>query len=356
MDRPSTDRARLRGEKGTLVVKVGSRVLVAEPERLARLASELAALMAHDRVVLVSSGAIAMGLRVLGLERRPKRMAQLQAASAIGQGALMAAYRDAFAPHGITTGQVLLTHADLAARERFLHVRTAFEGLFAAGALPVVNENDCVAVDEIRFGDNDQLAAMVAAALDARLLVLLSDVEGVLDGEGTRISLLSPDTEVQLHGPRDDVGSGGMASKIQAAQAATSRGGVAVIASGAREGVLEAIVRGEDVGTLVVPTGPRLSSRKAWISVALRPKGVLAIDAGARAALRGGASLLAAGITDVEGEFAAGDPVRIVAEGTNVGQGLAAMGAAEVRLRLGERGVVVVHRDDLVRTERNDSA
>ncbi|MEM7606001.1 MAG: PUA domain-containing protein, partial [Myxococcota bacterium] len=207
-----------------------------------------------------------------------------------------------------------------------------------------------------RFGDNDQLAAMVAAALDARLLVLLSDVEGVLDGEGTRISLLSPDTEVQLHGPRDDVGSGGMASKIQAAQAATSRGGVAVIASGAREGVLEAIVRGEDVGTLVVPTGPRLSSRKAWISVALRPKGVLAIDAGARAALRGGASLLAAGITDVEGEFAAGDPVRIVAEGTNVGQGLAAMGAAEVRLRLGERGVVVVHRDDLVRTERNDSA
>ena len=333
-----------------IVVKIGSRSLVEEPGRFEALADQIAGLGAGLSIVLVSSGAIAMGRRVLGVAQRPTDLAQLQAASAIGQSALMARYESAFQAHGLPVAQVLLTHADLAERARFLNARRALEGILAAGAVPIVNENDAVAVDEIRFGDNDQLAAMVCTLVGADVLVLLSDVEGVRGEGGARISTVNDEMDLSsfIQAPVDDVGSGGMGSKVDAARRGTRSGAVAFIADASDPRVLQRILAGEDVGTLFVPATSSLPSRKAWIAFTLRARGTLAIDEGAAEALQNGASLLSAGLLAVEGDFVAGDAVSVEGPRGLLARGLVRQDSSEARGLVGVQGSVLVHRDDLV--------
>jgi glutamate 5-kinase len=350
-----------------IVVKIGSRSLVGETDRFGQVAAQLAELVSLGReVLLVSSGAVAAGRKRLGIAERPKRLALLQAVAAAGQSSLMRSYEEAFAPHGLRVAQVLLTHADLAARERYLNARNALEALLELGVLPIINENDTVAVDELRFGDNDQLAAMVAALASADLLVLLTDVEGVLDGEGKRIPLVADIDAVTalVRPPTDDVGLGGMASKIEAARRATVNG-IPVIIGDARDAkLLTRILRGEDHGTLFLPHGSPLADKKHWIAYTLKPKGTILVDAGAaRAILEDGASLLPGGIAGVRGDFDVGDAVAILDPSQHeIARGLARFPVSEVARMAGKKpkngkgkSSAVVHRDELVVLSRKGS-
>jgi glutamate 5-kinase len=347
-----------------IVVKVGSRAIV-QPGRFEALAGQIAELRAAGHgIVLVSSGAIALGCRKLGLSGRPRALPQLQAAAAIGQPLLMAAYAQAFAPHGVTVAQVLLTHADMADRARYLNIRHALDALAEDGTVTIINENDTVSTEEIEFGDNDQLASMVAALVAADLLVLLTDVEGLLDEHKQRVSLVQDVDAVKrlVWQENNGVSLGGMGSKLGAAARALQRGVPVAIAGAAEPGVLQAIVAGRDVGTLVLPAGARLASRKHWIAYTLKARGALIVDEGAaRAVAEHKRSLLPAGITDVRGSFRAGDAVSIERQdGSALGRGLVRYDAADVRKLIGARsgeiagrvghyaGDEVVHRDDLV--------
>jgi glutamate 5-kinase len=348
-----------------IVVKIGSRMLAGDPEMIPRLAGEVAALRAEKRsVVVVTSGAIAIGCHRLGYGARPKETARLQAAAAAGQSVLMRRYDEAFAALGVTTAQVLLTHADLADRERLNNARGALGALLEAGAVPIVNENDTVSTEEIYFGDNDQLAAMVAPLVSAELLVLLTDVDGVLDPSGARISVMARDESTTvISSGAVRMGSGGIESKIDAARKACRAGASVVVAPAAISGILAAIVRGDDVGTLFPCVEAPLRARQHWIAYTLRPHGTLVIDAGATSAVRSGkASLLPVGVLGVRGEFEPGDAVRIVApDGSEVGRGLARLGAMDAARAAGKKGrdleavlgpgsadAVLIHKDDLV--------
>jgi glutamate 5-kinase len=345
-----------------LVVKVGSSSLTAVEGGLddARLSALVDALAAREgEVVLVSSGAIAAGLAPLGLTRRPRDLATLQAAASVGQSLLVQRYATAFGRHGRTVGQVLLTADDVVRRSHYRNAQTTLERLLALGVVPVVNENDAVATEEIRFGDNDRLAALVAHLVRADALVLLSDVDGLYDGDPRRAGARLVE---QVDGPKDleavtvggtgsAVGTGGMASKVDAARVATSAGVPVLLTSAAR--VVEAL-RGEG-GTVFAPTGTRSSGRLLWLEHASTPRGRVVLDAGAVAAVCGRRlSLLPAGVTAVEGEFGAGDPVELVGpDGRAVARGLVAYDSAELPALLGrstrELGLrEVVHRDDLV--------
>jgi glutamate 5-kinase len=276
----------------------------------------------------------------------------------------MRRYDEAFAALGVTTAQVLLTHADLADRERLNNARGALGALLEAGAVPIVNENDTVSTEEIYFGDNDQLAAMVAPLVSAELLVLLTDVDGVLDPSGARISVMASDdsTKVLVSGAVR-MGSGGIESKIDAARKACRAGASVVVAPAAISGILAAIVRGDDVGTLFPCVEAPLRARQHWIAYTLRPHGTLVIDAGATTAVRSGkASLLPVGVLGVRGEFEPGDAVRIVApDGSEIGRGLTRLGALDAARAAGKKGrdletvlgpntadAVLIHKDDLV--------
>lgn len=350
-----------------IVVKVGSRSLVSAADRFATLARQIAALRTEGRsVVVVSSGAIALGRQRLGFTVRPKDMAQLQACAAVGQTLLMRAWEEAFAPHAMPVAQLLLTHADLADRERYLNARGALDALIDLGATPIINENDTVSVEEIKFGDNDQLAAMVATLSGADLLVLLTDVEGLLDAEGRRVPVVDDLTAAMslVQAQQGDVGTGGMGSKLEAARRATLRGIPSMIADARDPEVLARIVRGEDVGTLFVPKGGRLASRKHWIAYTLRPRGTLLVDEGAKSALLGGGrSLLPAGLVGVRGDFSPGDSVVIAdTAGRELARGLARYGTRDAAKLAGvatkeiasvlgfHGGDELVHRDDLVLT------
>jgi glutamate 5-kinase len=345
-----------------VVVKIGSRTLAGEPGLFARLAATIAARKGTS-FVIVSSGAIALGIRKLGYRARPKEMARLQAAAAAGQSLLMRAYEEAFAARDLLVAQVLLTHADLADRTRANNARAALGALLEAGAVPILNENDSVAVDEIRFGDNDQLAAMVAPLVDADLVVLLSDVEGLLDGEGRRVPVVRDvATEALPHVRKSTstVGTGGMASKIEAARRATLAGANVVVADARSPGTLDAVLAGEDVGTLFVAARDRLSAKKYWIAFTLRPRGDLLLDRGAAEAVRAkGKSVLSVGVRGVRGDFDVGDAVRLVdPDGKEIARGLARCGARDAaavagkaREELGatlEELAVLVHADELV--------
>src|SRR5688572_6831596 len=268
-------------------------------------------------------------------------MARLQAAAAAGQSVLMRRYDEAFAAAGVTAAQVLLTHSDLTDRERLNNARDALAALLDAGAVPVVNENDTVATDEIRFGDNDQLAAMVVPLVSAELLVLLTDVEGVLDTHGQRIGLMQEGREIGHFADKGErVGTGGIASKLDAATKARRSGAAVVIAAAASEGVLAAVVAGDDVGTLFPPIGEPLRARKHWIAYTLRPRGDLLLDAGAVRALSAGkSSLLPVGVLGVRGDFHPGDAVRLIGiDGVEVGRGLTRLGAPDVARAAGKKG------------------
>lgn len=358
------------GRVKRLVIKIGSRLINEDAVgRPAALAAEVAVLRAEGRqVVVVSSGAIALGRQALGMTERPKELPRLQAAAAVGQGRLMQAWERAFVVHSVPVGQVLLTHDDVRDRGRFLAARHALFALLELGAVPIINENDTVATDEIKFGDNDSLAALVCNLVGAEALVILTDVNGLHDADpragGIRIPIVRDiDREATAaSGTTSSVGTGGMASKVQAAKIAGRSGVPTVVAEGRRADIVQAILAGEDVGTLFIPTDERLASRKHWIAFALRPNGMLVVDAGAATALVDKRkSLLASGIRSVSGNFAAGDAVSIVDEaGRELARGLAGYAAneierirgkrsADIELLLGYKNLdEVVHRDDLV--------
>ena len=348
-----------------VVVKIGSRALCSEGGRLARVAEQVATqVKAGRKVVLVTSGAVALGRERLELTERPKKVALLQAAAAAGPSLLMRAYEDAFEARGLHVAQVLLTHDVVSDRDRYLNARQAIDALLKLGVVPIINENDTVSVDELRFGDNDQLAAMVCTLIGADLLVLLSDVIGILDDHGDRISLVRDVADIEgfIRPPEDDIGLGGMQSKVEAARRATLHGLPVVVGPAASDDFLDALMRGEDVGTLLLPHGSPLPSRKHWIMYTLKPRGRIVIDAGAcRAVAERNSSLLPAGIVSVKGSFKVGDAVSIVSEkGTELARGLARYDAADVKLlagghsqqiaeRIGNHaGDEVVHRDDIV--------
>jgi glutamate 5-kinase len=354
-----------------LIVKVGASALTngagrLVPEQLERLAGDIAAsVSAGGQVVLVSSGAIACGMARLGLSKRPAALAQLQACAAIGQSELMHLYTRAFAQRGLLTAQVLLTQEDLADRARFRNAKQTLLTLLHRRVVPVVNENDTVAVEEITFGDNDRLAALVAVAVDAQLLIVLSDVDGFLqDGKPLeRVESVSRVASLVQPGRTRNVTKGGMASKLEAARIVGHSGIPMIIANGTRSGSLAAILAGQPVGTLFVPPRARLTAKKWWIAYALRrPQGVIVVDAGASEALAArGKSLLASGVRQVRGRFDAGAFVALEDEaGREFARGVTGyssdellriqgLRSAEVSKRLGRpRAREVVHRDHLV--------
>jgi glutamate 5-kinase len=374
------------------VVKIGSAVLAAPPPgasradrsshaaRIASLCDEVAALCrlgqpasARRLPTVVTSGAVALGVQRLGLPGKPKEMALKQAAAAAGQSRLMRLYDDAFEERGLTCAQVLLTHADIAHRGRYLNARRALGALLGRGVVPVINENDTVSVEEIKFGDNDALAAMVVDLVESDLLVILTDAGGVFtadprkDPRATRLSVIervTPAVEA-LAGDGSGgsgLGTGGMLSKLRAARRASEAGVPCAIVPGV-PGILGRLLAGEDVGTLVLAQGERRSLRQRWM-LDLKARGELRIDDGARAALLDRKkSLLPSGVQEVVGSFSAGDPVEIASlDGRRIARGLAVYSAEEVRRirglsshqiepTLGYRLLdCVVHRDDLVVT------
>jgi glutamate 5-kinase len=362
-------------EARTIVVKLGTRALLAgsheiDQERLARRMAELVRARAEGRfVVLVSSGAIGLGWPRLGYASRPTTIPQLQAAAAVGQSHLMQQYIALLAPLGVHAAQLLLTHGDFQDRRRYLNLRHAIRALHDAGALPIINENDTVSVNEIRFGDNDLLAALVANAIGADLTVLLTDVHGLFDGERKvdEVPEITPAVEGLIRsGPTQGYGSGGMWSKLEAARQVTRAGGSLVVAHGVEDS-LDAILSGEPRGTLFTPTDDRLDHRKRWIAWSVRDAGSLSVDAGAvQAILRDGRSLLPAGITSCTGDFLAGDAVLVQGPGgETVAKGLVNYAASDVRQIMGRKSSEVaavlgrreydeiIHRDNLVSLGKN---
>lgn len=349
-----------------IVVKIGSRAIMGgEDGRFQMMADQAAELIKRGHtIVIVSSGAVGLGCKRLGLIGRPKTLPMLQAAAAIGQSRLMDAYEAAFGVHGIPVGQVLLTHAGVADRERYLNVQRAMDALFELGAVPIINENDAVSTEELKFGDNDQLAAMVAPLVGADLLVLLTDVEGLLDDNKVRIPIVHDPEEVRsfIWAHTSNVSLGGMLSKVGAAERALRGGLPVVIAPASDPRTLMRLIDGEDIGTLFLPAGSKLASRKHWIGFVLKMRGVITVDEGASKALvTHNRSLLAAGITAVRGRFRADDAVSIErADGREIARGLSRYDARDVRKLVGARsdeieqrvghyvGDEIVHRDDLV--------
>ncbi len=358
----STDETRARDRLKrcrSIIIKIGSKSLSGDAWQ--RLADEVVLLRsAGKRVTIVSSGAIALGMGRLGLKARPKDMPWLQAAAAAGQSTLMRRWEDAFEPLGVTTAQVLLTHADLADRTRTNNARSALAVLFEAGAVPIINENDAVSVEEIKFGDNDQLASMVVPLCDADALLLLSDVDGLLDDRGVRVPFVrSIAKEARQHAgeSRSGVGTGGMVSKLEAARRATIAGASAIIAPARRQGVVTDVLAGGDVGTLFPPASARMNARKHWIAFTLRPRGALILDAGAAAAVAKNKSLLAVGVLGVRGSFHAGDSVSLVdTTGREIARGLVRLSAVDAARAAGRRDEEgeIVHRDDLAQLPADD--
>ncbi|MBM3983128.1 MAG: glutamate 5-kinase [Planctomycetes bacterium] len=322
----------------TVVVKVGTNVL-ADPtghldrHRIQSLADQLHRARSGGRaVVLVTSGAIGAGVGKLALGKRPTDLAHLQACAAVGQSALMQLYQESLAPYGVHTAQILLTASDFENRARYLNARNTILTLFEYGALPIINENDTVSVAEIKFGDNDHLAAMVTNLLRAPLLVLLTNVDGLYSDDprtNTDAKLLAtvPNIDSTVTGlaaaTKSALGTGGMESKLKAARLVTVAGEAVIMANGSLDGILDRVLAGEAVGTLFLPHGTEVPSRKRWFGLTVRPKGTLRLDAGARQAVRDGKSLLPIGVTAVVGDFGKGDVVAICApDGAEVARGL----------------------------------
>lgn len=325
-------------------------------------------------VIVVTSGAVGAGLSRLGLTERPKTIPETQAAAAVGQGLLMHTYETLFSQYGHIVAQVLLTRGDITDRNRHLNARNTLVTLLKNGVIPIINENDTVSVDELRFGDNDRLAALVSGLVDADLLVLLSDVDGVYDADPRS----SPDAQLipiitdpaewfeAAGGPGSRFGSGGMATKLQAAQIATQSGCAVIVANGSNPGVIYDILAGKPVGSLFVPPkNRRLDMRQRWIALFQTPQGEIDVDAGAgEALLFQGKSLLPIGVTAVRGEFKRGDLVQVCdASGYEIARGLVNYSSRQMEKIMGQPTEVipkllghdltdeVIHRDDLVITQ-----
>jgi glutamate 5-kinase len=361
----------------TVVVKVGTNVLAGSdgallPGRVQDLADQIQRMRANGRkVLLVSSGAIGAGVGRLGLDRRPSDLRQLQACAAIGQCFLMQAYEECLAKHGTHTAQILLTAGDFDNRQRYLNVRNTIATLFEWGCLPIINENDTVSVAEIRFGDNDHLAAMVTNLLQAPLLVLLSVVDGLypsdpkLDANAEvlpTVPLIDSAVMELAGGSRSSLGSGGMRSKLRAARLATAAGESVILANGTQPGILDAIFAAEPIGTLFLPHGGTLPAWKRWVGYTAQPKGELVVDIGAEGAIRkNGRSLLPIGVVRVIGTFKKGDVVALSASsGREFARGLSNYSSEDATRICGLRteqiseklGTLpyeeIIHRDNLV--------
>lgn len=376
MGEANSNRARLADAR-RIVVKIGSRVLVQrtgrpDRRRMRELVRQLATLHEQGReVVVVSSGAIGSGIEALGWRKRPTTLKLLQMAAAVGQSRLMAAYDELFSAHDIRIGQILLTHEDLRHRTRHLNASETMGTLLEHRVIPIVNENDVVAIDEIKFGDNDLLAALTSLLVQADALVLLTTVDGFRAPAGTgrtrRVPSLAgvSDKELSLAlGKGSELSTGGMASKLQSAGMVAENGIPVVIANGRSDGILDRVLSGADAGTLIEANAQAaaLSRRERWITLFHRPEGALVIDDGARTALlEKGRSLLPVGIREVEGNFDAGAVVSIkTQDGSQLGRGLSDYSSAEIRLMKGKHSQdlesmlgqsetpVIVHRDNLV--------
>lgn len=355
-------RSELLKDASRIVVKVGTGVLTdsrkqPDLQQMAQLVGQIAELRrAGKEVVLVSSGAVGAGMGVLGHARRPVELSELQACAAVGQSRLMATYEKLFATHQLAVAQILLTHDDLEHHERHLNARNTLVTLLRRGVVPIINENDVVSVTELKFGDNDKLSALVASLLPADLLVILTTVDGVIENFAkanartlARIERIDAALESIAGGTDSATAVGGMASKIQAAKIVVRSGIPLVIASGKKKRALLRVAAGEEEGTLFVPEARRLRGRKRWIAFFHHPKGTLFVDSGARKALReNGRSLLPPGIARCEGEFAAGEVVRICdLDGTEFARGIAGFSFREIADGQPKR-TEVVHRDNLV--------
>jgi glutamate 5-kinase len=360
-----------------VVIKIGSRVLTDDEGGLdhaviGRICGDIALLRERGKqVVVVSSGAIAAGRSELGLKVKPKTIPQKQAAAAIGQTRLMRAYEEALAPHGLKAAQLLLTSEDLGSRQRFLNARATIDTLLGYGIIPVINENDTVVVDEIKFGDNDNLSALVTNVAESDLLLILTDVEGLFNADPGQypdarliplVQVITRELERSAGGSASSVGTGGMVTKVAAAKKAGKNGVPTILVAGKRAGILSAAMRGEEVGTLFLPQGAGLNGRKHWIAYTLKPAGRVTVDDGARNVLqKKGKSLLPSGVIGVDGRFERGACVRICGmDGSEFARGLsdyssseiarlAGHNSSEIEELLGYRYAdVIIHRDNLV--------
>lgn len=375
---PSTAlRKQLMSKVRCLVVKVGTAVLTGDDgqldkRRIVHIAEQLTALHQRGiRVTLVSSGAVGAGIGLTGQASRPRSMPLLQATAAIGQPRLMALYAKALAPHGIHAGQVLVSRHDFEERVRYVNIRNTLDALHRIKAIPIINENDTIAIEELdRFADNDTISALMTNLLRADLLVILTVVDGLLDGEGNLVDLVTQvdeRAEGLVRKDKSKLGSGGMMSKLGAARLVTDAGEVVVIANGRAPNALVRLLEGERVGTIFAPAAKKLSARQRWLAGAVHPAGRIVVDAGAaQAVLQKGKSLLARGITQVAGPFARGMIVRVVApDGRTIAHGICnyshdelnrikGLKSAEFAAVLGRQSLdEVIHRDNLVVTVGN---
>jgi glutamate 5-kinase len=361
----------------TVVVKIGTNLLTDRQrgihrERIAEFARDVAQLQAlGTNVALVSSGAVGAGVAALQLRRRPATIPEKQATAAIGQPILMEAYEAAFRKQGRTVAQILLTKDDFVTRTRYLNARNTLKVLFAMGVVPIINENDSVAVDEIKLGDNDNLSAYVASLIGSDLLIILSDVDGLFSDDPTHnsraelipvVEKVTPEIEKLAQKSRGELSTGGMITKIQAAKRCAASGVAMIIANGKKPGVLREIFEGNVTGTLFLPGGPRLNTRKRWIGLVSNPKGDVAVDEGARVALLvRQKSLLPSGIVRVDGDFEADDTISVRdAAGQEIARGVSNYSSLDLDKIKGRRSTEierilgrpsraeVIHKDNLV--------
>ena len=360
-----------------VVIKIGSGVLT-DPEGtldmvvIGQICDEIALLRHRGlEVIVVSSGAIAAGRNELGLTDKPRTIPHKQAAAAIGQTRLMQAYQTSLAPNNLKAAQVLLTSEDLGSRQRFLNARATLDALLGFGIIPVINENDTVVVDEIKFGDNDNLSALVTNVAEAHLLLILTDIEGFYSADPRTypdarliplVKAITREVEHAAGGAGSAVGTGGMATKIAAARKAGKNGVATIMVSGKQRGIVTAALQGEEVGTLFLPSGTGLNRRKHWIAYTLKPSGMIIVDDGARnALLKKGKSLLPSGIVSVQGRFERGACVRLCGfDGVEFARGLSDYSSGESIRLIGCKsseieellgyhyGDVIIHRDNLV--------
>ena len=361
-----------------LVIKVGTRLLAhstgrLNPDYIESLVNQVAGLHRQGKeVILVSSGAIGAGMGRLQMERRPGSIPEKQAAAAVGQGLLVQIYEKLFSEHGVTVAQVLVTRTDLVSRRRYINARNTIYCLLKWGVVPIINENDTVSVEEIKFGDNDQLSALVAGLIDARLLIILTSIDGFYSGNPRKdpnarlipvVNEITPRLKSWAGLSNDDLATGGMVTKLQAAEIATNSGVGVYIADGTAPDILNRIISGEQVGTYFLPRKRYLSHRKRWIAYGQVVKGSVTVDNGAKRALcRQGKSLLPVGVISVDGSFKTGDLVKVLdLEGRELGRGLTNFSSTELsRIKTHASGEIpailggadepeeVIHRDNLV--------
>ncbi len=355
-----------------IVIKLGTGVLTTgigklDTARIAALSSEVAAFRARGiEVIVVSSGAVGLGMGRLGLEKKPRDISKKQACAAVGQSLLMQYWQDGLDPHGLTAAQVLLTHDDLRGRQRYLGVKDCLETLIDYGTIPVINENDTVSASEIKFGDNDTLSAMVASLTGAQHLFIISTAPGLIDMKGTGkivpvVQKITPEIEAMAGGTTSETATGGMVSKISAAKLAVKSGCGVFIASGAEPEIMHRLLAGTGPGTFFVPSGIPMDSKKRWLAYFQRPTCSISVKADAIPALREqGRSLLAVGVTGAKGIFAAGEIVNVLApDDTVIARGKTAYGSVEIAKIAGKHGdemralyptrkhLEVVHRDEM---------